>query len=232
MLNMSFVGLGTFERVWFFAIVWLGCDLVVLGIAHTCGAHRVFGKRPDGLVALWGWFVFLPLLLGTHAIWHIVRMAIREPAYNVVSENLVIGRRLLPFEVDEEFANYVDLTAEFAEPRAVRRLPAYTCFPILDGSAPTPSALGGFVSSLRPGKTFVHCAQGHGRAGLFALAVLLKSGAARTAEEGLVKLRSVRPRVGLTAAQRQCIEQYANYLRLEESLSDSNLQPAVVGKIK
>jgi hypothetical protein len=149
------------------------------------------------------------LLLYTAIVWHLVRGFSREPAHNEVSDDLVIGRRLLPGELKGEFANYVDLTAEFVEPAAFRSAPGYLCFPILDGAAPDAKALADFVSRLHPGRTFIHCAQGHGRTALLALAVMLKSGAARTVDEGLNKLRAVRPGIGLSPAQRRCIENFA-----------------------
>ncbi len=209
LLGLVLIGLGFFERGWLLLAVWLGCDFLALGIAHARGAHRVFGKQTDGALLVWSWLVFLPLLLYTNAVWNFLRLFSREPAHNRLTEDLVVGRRLVPGELDGEFANYVDLTAEFAEPLAIRRSAAYLCFPILDGAAPDPSALHEFVVRLRPGKTFIHCAQGHGRTGLFALAVMLKSGAARTVSEGLEKLVSVRPGVRLTAVQRRCIENFA-----------------------
>jgi protein-tyrosine phosphatase len=100
---------------------------------------------------------------------------------------------LLPFELEDEFHNIVDLTAEFSEPPSIRSSPFYRSFPILDGGAPTPEALRAAVASLRPGRTFVHCAQSHGRTGLFALAVLLSSGVARSVEDGLRMLLAARP---------------------------------------
>jgi protein-tyrosine phosphatase len=100
------------------------------------------------------------------------------------------------------------------EPLAIRRLAAYRCFPILDGAAPDPKALSRAVGLLRPGPTFVHCAHGHARTGLFALAAMLKSGAARTIGEGLEQLTSARPAIHLTAVQRQCIAAYAANLNL------------------
>ena len=107
----------------------------------------------------------------------------------------------------------MDLTAEFAEPLAIRRLAGYRSFPILDGAAPVPDELLGFIGRLSPGRTFIHCAQGHGRTGLFALALMLKIGTAQTCEEGLEKLRSVRPGINLSAVQSRCIESVAGKLR-------------------
>ena len=134
-----------------------------------------------------------------------------EPARTAVTDHLVVGRRLLRSEICETFDNYVDLTAEFIEPSAIRCSPGYCSFPILDGSAPTVEALHAVVNSLRPGRTFVHCAQGHGRTGLFALAVLLSSGAAKAAEDGLQLLRAARPGIRLNRIQRQCIWNYARH---------------------
>jgi protein-tyrosine phosphatase len=106
----------------------------------------------------------------------------------------------------------VDLTAEFAEPLAVRLSPSYRSFPILDGSAPSPESLRAAVAGLREGRTFVHCAQGHGRTGLFALAVLLHQRVVPSVEDGLRMLTAARPGIRLNVEQRACIEKYADDL--------------------
>jgi hypothetical protein len=210
LLGVALIALGLIECGWFLVAVWLGCDFLVLGIAHGLNFHRVFGKQPDGRLPMWSWLLFFPLLIYTTAVWHFLRLFSREPAHNVVTEQLVVGRRLLAFELDGEFANYVDLTAEFSEPSAIRKSPSYRSFPILDGAAPRPEILRVAVASLRPGRTFIHCAQGHGRTGLFALAVLLSSGVARSVEDGLRMLTTVRPAIRLSRDQRRCIQMYAN----------------------
>jgi hypothetical protein len=192
--------------------VWLGCDFLILGIAHGRGSHRVFGKKGDGTLPLWSWLVFFPFLIYTMVVWHFIRVFSREPTHNVVTEQLSVGRRLLASELEGEFDNVVDLAAEFPEPCSIRRSPSYWSFPILDGGAPTPEALRSAIAALRPGRTFVHCAQGHGRTGLFALAVLLTSGVARNVEDGLRVLSAARPGISLSREQRRCIEIYAQNL--------------------
>jgi hypothetical protein len=209
LLGVALVAIGSIRGVWFLPFVWLGVDFVVLGVAHIKQAHNLFGKRPDGSLPLWRWVLFLPLLLYTSAVWRLSILLSREPAQNKVADELVIGRRLLPNEVQGEFVNYIDLTAEFQEPRSIRQLPAYRSFPILDASAPDPEALNQMLARLPPGRTFIHCAQGHGRTGLFTLAFMLRSGAIKSVEEGLAKLQSVRPRIRLSGAQRQCIDTFA-----------------------
>jgi len=212
LLGLILIAVGLFERGWMILLVWPGANFLVLGIAHGIGAHRVFGKRPNGTLPFWSWLAFLPLLIFTIAVWRLLPMVMREPAHNTVTEQLTVGRRLLASELDQEFDNYVDLTAEFSEPARLRGSAAYFCFPILDGAAPHPDSLREAVDRLRPGKTFIHCAQGHGRGGLFALAVLLKSGAAHNVEDGLRMLKAVRPGINLSRAQRTCIEAFARKL--------------------
>src|SRR5262245_9464350 len=209
LLGIVLIVLGLVERGWFLGAVWLGCDFLVVGIAHGRGSHRVFGKRADGTLPLWSWLVFLPLLIYTTVVWHFIRLFSREPARNTITEQLIVGRRLLAFELEGDFDNFVDLTAEFSEPSSIRCSPSYRSFPILDGGAPTPEALRAAVASLRPGRTFIHCAQGHGRTGLFALAVLLSSGVARSVEDGLRMLSAARPGIQLSREQHKCIQSYA-----------------------
>ncbi|MFN9375104.1 MAG: phosphatase [Planctomycetaceae bacterium] len=208
LLGLVFIALGLIERGWFLLALWLGCDFLVLGVAHGHGAHQVFGKRADGTLPWWSWLVFLPLLIGTTVVWHVIRLVSREPAYNMINEHLVVGRRLLPCELVGEFQNFVDLTAEFSEPPSIRCSPSYLCFPILDGGAPTPEALRAAIANLRPGRTFIHCAQGHGRTGLFALAVLLSSGVSHSVEDGLRMLTAARPGIRLSRAQLRCIQSF------------------------
>ena len=119
LLGIVLVVFGLVERGWFLVMAWFGCDFLVLGIAHGRGLHRVFGKRADGTLPLWSWSVFLPLLIYTAVVWHLVRVLSREPARNAVIDQLVIGRRLLSFEVEGQFDNFVDLTAEFSEPSSI-----------------------------------------------------------------------------------------------------------------
>jgi hypothetical protein len=213
LLGVALIGLGLAERGWFLMAVWLGADFVALGIAHARGAHKVYGKRDDGTLAWWSWVVFLPLLIYAIGVWQLLRLFRRESACSVVNEKLVIGRRLVGSEFEGGFDNVVDLTAEFSEPRVIRRSPGYRSFPILDGAAPTPEALWAAVGSLRPGRTLVHCAQGHGRSALFGLAMLLSSGEARSVEEGFRKLSQARSGVRLNRGQRRCIEGYARDMR-------------------
>jgi protein-tyrosine phosphatase len=208
-LGVALIFLGSGQGIWGLAPAWLGADFAAVGIAYWGKHHRVFGKRADGRIPVWSKVLFLPLLALTYAVWHLARCLSREPACQLVNEKLFLGRRLLASEVPGRFSNYVDLTAELEEPARVRSLPGYLALPILDASAPSPEALRAALDRLAPGPTFVHCAQGHGRTGLFALALLLSSGAVRTPAEGMRLLKELRPGIRLSSDQWRCIEAFA-----------------------
>ena len=138
LIGLPLITIGLVERGWFVLLVWLGGDFFILGLAHWQAAHGVFGKKTDGTISFWHRLLFFPLLVYTAVVWHLTRLFSRGSAYNTVTEQLVVGRRLLPPELGEKFDNYVDLTAEFSEPAAIRRSPAYRCFPILVTRLPAP----------------------------------------------------------------------------------------------
>ncbi|WP_052573027.1 tyrosine-protein phosphatase [Haloferula sp. BvORR071] len=194
---------------WSIPLVWLALNFVALGVAHSRGGHGIFGKRPDGTLRWWSWVLFLPLLLYTAAVWHLIRLISREAAVNRLTERIAIGRRLLPGELKESFSNHVDLTAEFQEPDAYRSSAGYFAFPILDAAAPNPEHLAQAIESLKEGPVFIHCAQGHGRTGLFALALLLSSRAVGSLDEGLDLLAKARPAVRLNRSQLACARAFA-----------------------
>ena len=209
LLGCSLIAIGATQRHGLFILVWLGGNFLALGIAHGCGYHKVLGKRSDGTMSALRWLLFLPLMAFTTAVWHLGRLISREAATNLVTQDVIVGRRLLPSEFNAEFDNYVDLTAEFAEPSAVRRTPGYICFPILDAAAPAPEMLRTITDGLGSGRTFIHCAQGHGRTGLVALALLISRGAAGSVEEGLRMLQAARPGIRLNRQQLNCAREYA-----------------------
>jgi diacylglycerol kinase (ATP) len=210
LLGLLLIAAGTLERGWAWLAVWLGCDLLALAYAHAKGVHRIFGKRPDGTLPLWSWLVFFPVLGYTLIVWHLHRIFSRTPPWSVITGQLVVGRRLLASDLEGAFDNYVDLTAELTEPSAIRRLPAYRSFPILNDAAPSPEALRTAIRSLKPGRTFVHCGRGYHRSALFALAMLLTSGVAHNAEDGLRMLTAARPGIRLKRAQYKGIQGYVD----------------------
>jgi hypothetical protein len=189
-------------------LLWSALSFGNVALAYAGIGPSVFGKRPDGTMPLPLKILNLPYLSFTSLVWHAARLYSRELPLHHISADLVIGRRLLPREAPEGFDHYVDLTAEFEEPASIRRRPGYRSLPILDASVPHPDDLWRLVEDTSSGKTFVHCAQGHGRTGLFALALMLRREEIHTVEDGLRLLRSFRPALRLNRAQLDFLKAY------------------------
>jgi protein-tyrosine phosphatase len=197
--------------------VWFALGFFALAAGHAGLGPRVFGKGADGKIPLWSKALHLPFLTYTGIVQFAAVVVRKENAWDRVSDRLLIGRRLAVTEVPADIVNYVDLTAEMEDVREIRERHGYVCFPILDGSVPSGDDLKKAIANLADGVTYVHCAQGHGRTALFALALLSARGEIRDVTQGLDLLKTVRPGVRLNSAQRKFIKAY-----LEENSEQSS----------
>lgn len=200
---------------WNLFLVWPGISFAVVSVAYLSGDVRCFGKRMDGTRHWLACFILLPYLLFTKAVWMAQVTVSREPAAHTVNDSLVVSRRLRLAEMPSDVTHVVDLTCEFTDPRSIRQRWRYTCRPILDaGSAPAAE----LVSSIRAlpppmnGRLLIHCANGHGRTGMFAAIWLVAHGFATTAEDAITKLRAIRPGIGLRAGQRRVVIEAVNLI--------------------
>lgn len=193
---------------WWQLLHWFSLSCLLLAAGYAGLGPRIYGKRPDGRLPIWSRLLHLPFMLYSEAIWHLVRILSRENPTDEVSEDLVLGRRLRASELPSGFSNYVDLTAETEDPAEIRKSGAYFAFPILDAHVPDGRALKQAVTGLRPGKTFVHCAQGHGRTGIFVLALLAARGEIQSYDEGITKLKTIRPGLCLNKSQEAFMREY------------------------
>lgn len=199
---------------WTWVLLWLGLDMLLLSAAYVRQDTGIFGKRPDGTLAACRVLIFLPYLLFTWAVWRLCRL-LPEPAVQRINERLSIGRRILPGELPAGIDVILDLTSEFTEPAAVRKEARYINLPTLDATAPTPAALAATICSLQPHEhVFIHCAQGHGRTAMAAIALLLHRGETSDIADGLRLLKAIRPGVSLSPGQYRCLEQCQAALRV------------------
>jgi protein-tyrosine phosphatase len=193
---------------------WIGFTFTAVGIAFSIGWPGIFGKRGDGTLRPLNLVVLFPYFLLSWIIWRTSVALIRESAYDRIDDYLVCGRRLLPHEVLPKVDAVIDLTAEFPETAALRGQ-GYRCLPILDAHALDVERLA--EAAYRIGRStksvFVHCAQGHGRTGMFAAIVLMARDPALTIEGALAKLQEKRPGIGISRVQRQSVEQAAAWIK-------------------
>ncbi len=200
---------------WYFTLMYPALSFAIVAIGYLGAGPRVFGKQLNGKRSLVATFVLFPYLLLTLATWHLVRFVSREPAVNCVDPDLFLSRRLLRDEIPSEVKAVIDLTCEFTDPTFA--CDNYHCFPMLDASCPTADELNEIAQRILtlPKPVLIHCAQGHGRTGLVACAVLLVAGRASTHKEALALVQSVRPGIELNAMQRKTLELFSQ-LRADE----------------
>jgi protein-tyrosine phosphatase len=133
----------------------------------------------------------------------------REDCYNEVAPGIFVGRRPLPGELPPEISLLVDLTAEFPEHPLVRAGREYLAMPMLDAGVASEAAFRKLVQQIAScsGQVYIHCAQGHGRTGTVAAAVLVEQGLAATPQAAIEMLQRVRPKLSLAKNQRMFVRQ-------------------------
>ena len=220
-LGSLFVLLGLLFGWWAFRLpgpswilLWASVSFLLVGFAYLGLGPRVFGKRDDGTMAAWSIILLLPYLSCVWAVWLARRLTWRREPYQELTAGIIIGRRLFPSEYPEAVDCVLDLTCEFPEFKSVRRTGDYRCFPILDGYVPKSSDLVALIGRLNdvPGTLYVHCAEGYGRTGLVAAAILLARGRATGPDEAIRMARARRPGVRLMKRQREMVAEVANAL--------------------
>ena len=200
---------------WGWVFLWPAATLAACAAGYLGAGAGVFGKRPDGSRALWATLLMAPYILGAWLTWRALRLWRREPAYQELVPGLFIGRRLLGHELPRTIHTVVDLTAEMWEAAGVRDGRRYLGRPILDGHVPHDRELIALVREIDnlDGAVFVHCAEGRGRTGMLAAALLIARGRANDVAAALAAGRSRRPTLRLSPAQKAIVERVRPRLR-------------------
>lgn len=199
---------------WWWLAVWPAASFAWVAIGYLALGPAVFTKRPDGSLSRWRTLLLAPYLAYRWSVWRAVRLVKREPATHAMLPDVWIGRRLLSAELPGHIERIVDLTCEFPPTRAGRTNCRYRNLPLLDASAPQADELLQLLDHIEAerGPLLIHCAEGHGRTGLVAAALLLKRGIAENPKDAVARVQAVRPLVRLNSAQRRCLEHVASIL--------------------
>jgi protein-tyrosine phosphatase len=203
-------GLGklALQSSWYSAFVWPAISLGVVSLTYLLGEVRLFGKRSDGTRHWFATVILFPYLAFAHIVWLMQTVFSNEPCLNVVNESLIVARRLRTREFPTNVRNVCDLTCEFVEPEWIRTNYVYICHPILDAGTVSATELIALAKSLVPdskGPLLIHCANGHGRTGMFAAIWLVVHGFVDSADDAFKLLQSVRPGIGLRSRQRRVV---------------------------
>ena len=191
---------------WAALSVWPALSFAIVAVGYFFVGPRVYGKSTAGELSWFNSVLLLPYLLCLRFVWHAVQLVKTEPAYDQLTDQIYIGRRLLAREFPANIDHVVDLTCEFDEPRRVRAVD-YHSMQILDGFVPTIQQLQSWVAKVAEfeGTVYIHCAEGHGRTGLFATALLVQLGQYSCTTEALKFVQSRRPRVRLSSRQHKSL---------------------------
>ena len=135
-LGVAIVMLACVRGGWSWFALWPGVSFVLVGIAYLAAGVAIYGKRKDGVIPFFRFIVLAPFLIHTWLVWRVLRQFSREPAYHELTPGVLIGRRLLPHDLPAVVDCIVDVTSEFNEAPAIRRMPGYMCIPILDADVP------------------------------------------------------------------------------------------------
>ena len=200
--------LGITLGAWWHLLHWFSFSCIALSAGYARLGPRIFGKQPDGRIPVWSKIIHFPYMLYSEMVWQITRVLSRETATDKVLDDLIIGRRLRTREMPFGVTNWVDLTSEVEDPREIRESTNYINLPILDASIPTQEALRSTIDLLTHGVTYVHCAQGYGRTGLFALTLLADRGRIRSFDDGMALIKSARPGIKLNRIQEKFVRKF------------------------
>lgn len=189
-------------------IFWFGLSFMIVGAAYGWVGARVFGKRPDGKMAVWATGLLMPYLFLTWIIWHLQRMSSREKCCHEIAPGIWLGRRAFLQELPENISLIVDLTAEFPEVKNVISGKTYICMPTLDTLAPDKETFLEVIDQISTwqGDIYIHCALGHGRSATVAAATLVAKGLAMNVNQAEEMIKKVRPSIVLSKAQRQLLQ--------------------------
>lgn len=191
---------------WYFLCLWPAISFGVVAVGYLVVGPGVYGKTETGVLSFPNTVLLLPYLLYLWGVWYVVRLVKTESAYDQLTENIYIGRRLLAREFPEFIDHVIDLTCEFTEPKPLRNCD-YHAMQILDGFVPDSEQFRAWIAkaSTLTGTIYIHCAEGHGRTGLFAAALLVHLGHSQSVDDALQFVKSKRPLVRLGSRQLQAL---------------------------
>ena len=208
-LFFSLMAAGLFSEAyihggWFWLMIWPALCFGNIATGYWGRGAKVFGKHPDGTLNRMLFCVNLPYLLCIWMLWYVASSLSRENPHDDLCNGILIGRLPSGNELSDSISLVVDLTAEFIERKGVLQGREDSALPILDGSIPSPDAFSDLVKNIANwnGDVYIHCAQGHGRTGLVAAAMLIAKGITNDVDEAIAIVQSRRPGVALSGRQR------------------------------
>lgn len=209
LLGLMIAGYGIYRGGYWWMMLWPAANFLAVGGCYFTRTPGIFGKRKDGTLPVSTKIWLFPLQTLQKVACHAANLISKENAFDHLDDRTIIGRRLSAKELPAEVDNVIDLTCEFEEPGGVRSERNYLNFPILDASIPEREKLADWVKEVHglDGVSYIHCAYGHGRTGLFTAALLMHRDNKLTVVSAIEKLKAVRPQLECNAEQMKLLEE-------------------------
>ncbi len=200
---------------WGALLLWPAFAMTLVGAGYFYGGPAIF-RKTDGTIPWSTCWALGPCLLGQHLSRLYYRRQCR--AWDQVTPNVWIGRVLAEGEAAQAIHDGVtavlDLTAEFSAPPAFRNL-CYLNVPILDLTAPTDEQLETMVQFIskqaQDGVVYVHCKIGYSRSAAAIIGWLLVTGQVSNIDEGVARLRRVRPSIVVRPEIRRALARFESH---------------------
>jgi predicted protein tyrosine phosphatase/membrane-associated phospholipid phosphatase len=197
---------------WGSLLLWPAVSLAIMALGYIALGPSVFRKE-NGVVPWSTWWALGPALLGQHLSRFYYRRHCR--AWDEVTPNVWIGSALSEREaqraVESGVTAVLDLTAEFTAAKPFRATD-YVNNQILDLTAPTLSQLGDIAAFIKEqseaGIVYVHCKIGYSRSAAAVIAWMLASRQVETVEDGITRLREVRPSIVVRPEIRAVLDEF------------------------
>ncbi|CAE8722237.1 unnamed protein product, partial [Polarella glacialis] len=129
-------------------LIWLGTGLLLGGLTIAFEAPGLYCKRRNGIVPFYAWIYLGGWLIFYCAVWLTRRKLMQcgfqfkknDRDFDLVAPRLILGKLLweLPkVEGAPEVNMVIDLTCEWTEPWALRRVRRYIAVPVVDTTKPS-----------------------------------------------------------------------------------------------
>lgn len=201
---------------WFgWLLVWSGASWLAIAAGYTFVGPRIFGKQANGRQIWYSRCLLWPYHAVNGLLWALQTRVSREETCHEIAPGIWLGRRCRMGELPQGVRTIVDLTAEFSVAQGVAGERCYHCLPTLDATAPGPSELSRFIQTIAECEkpVYIHCALGHGRSAVVAIAALVELGHASSLEEAERIARASRPGAKLNSLQRRALAEWSQYRR-------------------